>query len=904
MGLDQFAPSRQKAFVFTEYLEEGNFEAHSCGNGRFIQGAPSADLEICFRLYKTQSFLDIQIHEDNLLQWLRAIPSLSDDLSDDLFDASISMGTLLPRYPEMSAKFDQDKRDGHSFDALELFVRHFLREGSVFASFGFEHLYEERILTELHFHDIQSQNRSMSEDLDLLDEAIDEVDERDIKGSSQPFLFMNERFQAQLQTAIRQRDPIAVDKVLAKDPGFVDAKTLCLAIRYYERTVFHLLLKHGAQVNGVGMIAEPLYRAAKSGRLDAVQLLLSYDANKEGGDSCISATPLSGAVSGGHLEIVQYLVEEKGANINGNKYKSPLSRAIKHRHLHIFDYLVRAGANVLEEDYFVLLPQFVGTKQAVLGDILERFIAGMGNEARDLLFWRAVSEGHLEIVRHLVETGADVNPDTRNCDPVDFLMCSREHSSPLAVAASNGHLGIVRYLVEAGANVNPHKYHRDASDGGNSDAKIPGCMRPHYSPLAAAAKSNKSEVAEFLSSIGATLLEGEDKIYVLDNFRPLHVHWCMYGIMSVGEFLDKMKPSAAIEVKDCPAVAAIQAQERRTMARRLLAKIANSCEKLLDASTMQDVSAGLMAFVDQVGTSTSVWRSGTRAIRDICEGYMPRSLSDIVSALQVANAMRSVVPPSRLVYTKKEFVDDIPRWAALLSPDDQRLFFEIASYLWGIPAATTAHEMADSLTRPLMFLQNLVIYVVKTHGLFDHGPGNSCGSYRLQALRQQYPFAMRHTHTCERRLTLAEWDPLPKQAAQESPHTNVLKPPDPEGEEFSILARITVLMAGAIFGAILLYLCLSRYGFSTFRLPILTSDAGQGWASDQIITRNNVLLALYIGLTSPVDLESRKSTDDLLPKSSPLSHELPDSRPTERVRDHMAAIQPSYEGDYSMIDSS
>ncbi|KAL7929514.1 hypothetical protein V8C35DRAFT_315454 [Trichoderma chlorosporum] len=887
MGLDQFAPPRHKAFIFTEYLEEGNLEAHSCGNGRFIQGAPSTDVDICFSLYKTQSFLDIRIHEVNLLHWLRAIPSLRDDLGDDEFDASISMDLLLPCYPEMSAKFDQDKREGLSFDALDLFVHHFLREGSVFATFGLEHLHEKQTLTELHFHDIQNQDRSMSEDLDLLDEAIGEIDEQDVKKPSQSCFFMNEPLRSQLQAAIKGRDPIAVDKVLAMGLAFVDTKTLCLALRYYEWTVFDLLLKHAAQVGGDDVIAKLLYRAAKAGLMDAVQLLLTYDASKKGGDSCNSTTPLNGAASGGHLPIVQYLIEEKGANINGNEHQTPLARAIKYHHTHIVDYLLRAGANMLQNKYLMLLPQFLKAKQAELSAILERFIAGMCNGTRDRLLSRAVSEGNLEIVRCLVEAGVNVNPDTRHCASSEaFLKCNREHSSPLAVAASNGHLEIVRCLVAAGANV---RCHRDSST-----ERIWGrrCARPRYSPLAAAAKSNRTEVAQFLISIGATLLQGEGNIYKSGG------SYLLCRPMSVGES-HRMIASKHSEAIDCPAVAAIQARQRKAMARRLLAKVANSCEKLLDAITMKNASAGLIAFVDQVGTSASVWRSGTRAIRDICGGYMPRRLSDIVSALQVANAMRLGVPRSRRLYSKKEFVNDIPRWAALLSPDDQGLFLEIASYLWGIPASTIAPEKADSSPGPLMLLQDLVSHLVRTYGLFQGGSGNSGGSYRLQSLRKQmHPSARRRTYTCEKRPTLAEWHPLPTQAAQESPYVIAHKPPDPEDEEFSILARITVLMAGAIFGAVLLYLCLSRHGFSTLRLPIPTSDAGQSWASDPIITRNNFILAMYIGLTSHIDFKSWESTDHLL--SLPLL----DSPPTERVREPMAALKSSYEGDSPMIDLS
>ncbi|KAF3075639.1 hypothetical protein CFAM422_001966 [Trichoderma lentiforme] len=542
MSLNQFAPPRRKAFVFTEFLEVGLFTAHSCGNGRFNQGPPSADLEICFRLYKDKNILNIVIHENKLLQWLGAIPSLR-----GILNTFIRMDRLLPHYPEMSAKFDQDRREGRSFDALELFVHHFLHEGSVFATFGFENLHKSGILTDLHLHHILSQNRPMSEDLDLLDKAVDEIDEQDIKRPNNSLRFGDEPFQSQLLTAIRRRE----------------------------------------------------------------------------------------------------------------------------------------------------------------------------------------------------------------------------------------------------------------------------------------------------------------------------------------------------------------AQERRIMAHRLLAEVANSCQKLPDASTMQDASSGVRAFVNQVGTSASVWKRGTGAIRDICEGYKPRNLSDIVSVLQVANAMRSVVPPSRLKCSKKEFIDNIPRWASLLSPDDQHLFFEIASYLWGIPASTVAHEMADGFTRPLMPLQDINERFVRTSGLSDYEFGNS---YRLQALRQQYLWGTSSDYTREWKeiLTLAGWHPLLNPAVQESPPTNTPKPPNLEGEEFSILARITVLMTGAIFGAILFYLCLSRHGFSTPSLLLLAWDG----AFNQVITRNNVILALYVGYLSPVDFENWKRTDHLPPKPYPLSPVLPDSPPTERVREQMVAVRASYEGDYPMIDLS
>lgn len=105
-----------------------------------------------------------------------------------------------------------------------------------------------------------------------------------------------------------------------------------------------------------------------------------------------------------------------------------------------------------------------------------------------------------------------------------------------------------------------------------------------------------------------------------------------------------------------------------------------------------------------------------------------------------------------------------------------------------------------------MFLQGLVNNLVSTSGLFDHGSESPCESYRLQTLRQEYVSGREYRDSGGKRLSLAEWCPLPTPEVQISLPSDEPKPPDPE-KGLIILARITVLMAGAIFGAILLYLC-------------------------------------------------------------------------------------------------
>lgn len=110
------------------------------------------------------------------------------------------------------------------------------------------------------------------------------------------------------------------------------------------------------------------------------------------------------------------------------------------------------------------------------------------------------------------------------------------------------------------------------------------------------------------------------------------------------------------DLEDCPVVAAIRAQERRTILRRLFGKIASSLKRLLHAGASQGASTGLVNFAHKASTETSrtIWKLGKRVIRNICEGHLPSSLPEIVSILQVANAMRSAVPASDLVCSRKE----------------------------------------------------------------------------------------------------------------------------------------------------------------------------------------------------------------------------------------------------------
>lgn len=134
--------------------------------------------------------------------------------------------------------------------------------------------------------------------------------------------------------------------------------------------------------------------------------------------------------------------------------------------------------------------------------------------------------------------------------------------------------------------------------------------------------------------------------------------------------------------------------------------------------------------------------------------------------------------------------------------------------------------------KTLVFLQLLVKMLVSTSGLFDHDSGSSSsGSYRLQTLRQRHSSPTNFRNEQESRRSLTEWDPFPEPQPPELVHIDVPRPPDPAEKHFSTLARITVLMAGAIFGAILFYLCCKNSSTTSTTSTRLTEYQSFGVAS-------------------------------------------------------------------------
>jgi uncharacterized protein len=217
----------------------------------------------------------------------------------------------------------------------------------------------------------------------------------------------------------------------------------------------------------------------EDGNIAFIKELISsgYDVNTQIEDGL---TPLIASASVGNLEVVKILVEA-GANVNQiDVYgTSPLICAANGDFLDVFNYLAPLTSSDIKGIGLLT--------SASDGDlrILKALIAtGVDvNAYREKGVWKengrtvliiAIHEGHLEIVRKLLESGANPN-----------LIDEDSGTTPLISAIRGQYTDIVSLLLQVGADVNA----KDSN--GNTALKI-------------AKEKGSTEIVQLLLKVGAT----------------------------------------------------------------------------------------------------------------------------------------------------------------------------------------------------------------------------------------------------------------------------------------------------------------------------------------------------------------------------------------------------------------
>jgi ankyrin repeat protein len=210
-----------------------------------------------------------------------------------------------------------------------------------------------------------------------------------------------------------------------------------------------------------------LTKAAASGDEDQVRKLLKQGANINARD-CGGVTALMAAGSYGHLDVVMALLHEGAdANGRGRKGKTALMNASFGGHLDIVMALLRMGGDPNAKDdygtsvllYALDLHGAANPKVALrLLDSVIDVNAKDWNGATALM--NASALGHIDVVNALLANGADANARMSKLTwrwilPADLgghVGWPRD-ASALILASEKGYVEVVRVLLEKGADV-------------------------------------------------------------------------------------------------------------------------------------------------------------------------------------------------------------------------------------------------------------------------------------------------------------------------------------------------------------------------------------------------------------------------------------------------------------------
>jgi uncharacterized protein len=249
-----------------------------------------------------------------------------------------------------------------------------------------------------------------------------------------------------------------------------------------ERALFHAvwendmfrveeLLKEGVDIEATDMnCMTPLLHVVRMQRVEMVRFLLEQGANPNcehliQSEAEMTALTLASVIEPVSIEILSLLLEHKAdPNLTVQGGKSTLYYVTIAGNLEAVKLLIAHGAKVNTPVSHPLAGAAANGHLDIVKVLLEAGASVKGHHA----FQYAASQGHIDIIQTLLDAGADINED----------------AEALTYAVINGHTETVRVLIERGVDVNA----------------IKSTIQP---PLAMAEKLGHEEIARMLREAGA-----------------------------------------------------------------------------------------------------------------------------------------------------------------------------------------------------------------------------------------------------------------------------------------------------------------------------------------------------------------------------------------------------------------
>ena len=236
---------------------------------------------------------------------------------------------------------------------------------------------------------------------------------------------------------------------------------LSLACQNGNAGMIKVLLDKGADPNtALNGNETVLMTAARTGKLESVELLLAAGAEVNAKERN-GQTALMWSAAEGNVEVVKALLQK------GAEFKKPLERsgftptffAVRQGHLEVVNVLLKAGVDV----NFAAKPKSPNGKR-------------MRSGTSALML--AVENGHFDLAVSLLEAGADPGDQRTNYSPLHALTWVRKAVKgdgddgvpPPRGSGKRGSLDMVRALVEHGADVNA-KIKNGRGNGGKLNLK-------------------------------------------------------------------------------------------------------------------------------------------------------------------------------------------------------------------------------------------------------------------------------------------------------------------------------------------------------------------------------------------------------------------------------------------------